>query len=91
MFFRNQTKKRIDLNLSYKINNTKKFYKKLVVIEVKQERFNRNSKIVKVLKSIRQNPYSISKYCIGMISLYNNIKYNLFKTKLIKINNITTA
>jgi hypothetical protein len=88
-----QTKERvtIDLNLSYKINNTKKSYKKLVVIEVKQERFNRNSKIVKVLKSIRQNPYSISKYCIGMISLYNNIKYNLFKTKLIKINNITTA
>jgi hypothetical protein len=81
----------IDLNLSYQINNTKKSYKKLVVIEVKQERFNRNSKVVQVLKSIRQNPYSISKYCIGMISLYNNIKYNLFKTKLIKINNITTV
>ena len=59
-----------------------------MVVEVKQERFNRNSKIVKILKSIQQHPYSISKYCIGMISLYNDLKYNVFKKKLIKINNI---
>ena len=77
----------IDSNLSYKINETEKSYENLVVVEVKQERFNRASKIVKTLKSIRKNPYSISKYCIGMISLYNNIKYNRFKEKLIKINN----
>lgn len=78
----------IDLNLTYKINDIEKSYENLVVIELKQERFNRNSKIVKILKSYRQNPYSISKYCIGMISLYNDLKYNVFKKKLIKINNI---
>lgn len=88
---KNKERVTIDLNLSYKVNDNKKSYEKLVVIEVKQERFNRNTKIVRVLKSIRQNPYSISKYCIGMISLYKDIKYNLFKTKLIKINNIITA
>ncbi|WP_298880127.1 polyphosphate polymerase domain-containing protein [uncultured Polaribacter sp.] len=77
----------IDLNLSYNINDVKKEFENLVIIEVKQERFNRKSEIVKSLKSIRQNPYSISKYCIGMISLYNDLKYNLFKKKLIKINN----
>lgn len=77
----------IDLNLSYNINDVKKGFENLVIIEVKQERFNRKSEIVKSLKSIRQNPYSISKYCIGMISLYNDLKYNLFKKKLIKINN----
>ncbi|WP_405296448.1 polyphosphate polymerase domain-containing protein [Algibacter sp. Ld11] len=79
----------IDLNLSFKINDTEKNYYDLVVVEVKQERFNRNSVIVKTLKSLRQHPYSISKYCIGMISLYNDLKYNVFKKKLIKINNIT--
>lgn len=78
----------IDFNLSYKIDDVKKSYNNLVVIEIKQERFNRNSEIVKVLKSIRQHPYSISKYCIGMISLYNDLKYNIFKRKLIKINKI---
>ena len=62
-----------------------------VVIDGKLvERFNRKSKVIKSLKGIRQNPYSISKYCIGMISLYNDLKYNIFKKKLIRINNIIT-
>lgn len=86
---KNKERVTIDLNLTYKINGIEKNYENLVVIELKQERFNRNSKIVKILKSYRQNPYSISKYCIGMISLYNDLKYNVFKKKLIKINNIT--
>lgn len=71
----------LDLNLSYKMNEVEKRYDDLVVVEVKQERFNRNSKIVKTLKNIQQHPYSISKYCIGMVSLYNDLKYNIFKKK----------
>lgn len=78
----------VDLNLTYKIDDKEKNYQNLVVIEVKQERFNRNSEIVKILKSYKQHPYSISKYCIGMISLYSDLKYNIFKKKLIRINNI---
>lgn len=77
----------LDLNLNYRINEVKKSFDNLVVIEVKQERFNRKSHIVKALKTIHNHPYSISKYCIGMISLYNDLKYNVFKKKLIKINN----
>ncbi|MEP3836065.1 MAG: polyphosphate polymerase domain-containing protein [Algibacter sp.] len=77
-----------DLNLTYKIDTVEKSYNDLVIIEVKQERFNRKSEIVKTLKTLRQHPYSISKYCIGMISLYHDLKYNVFKKKLIKINNI---
>ena len=57
----------LDLNLSYKMNEVEKNFDELVIVEVKQERFNRRSEIVKKLKSIQQNPYSISKYCIGMI------------------------
>ncbi|WP_298778150.1 polyphosphate polymerase domain-containing protein [uncultured Polaribacter sp.] len=83
---KNKERVTIDLNLTYKINEIKKSYENLVVVEVKQERFNRKSKIVKALKSIKQHPYSISKYCIGMISLYKDLKYNIFKKKLIRIN-----
>ena len=86
---KNKERVTIDLNLSYKMNDIEKKFENLVVVEVKQERFNRNSAIVKSLKVLRQHPYSISKYCIGMVSLYNDIKYNVFKKKLIKINNIT--
>lgn len=85
---KNKERVTIDLNLSFKMNEVKKSFENLVIIELKQERFNRKSEIVKKLKSLKQNPYSISKYCIGMVSLYNDIKYNVFKKKIIKINNI---
>ncbi|WP_282054166.1 polyphosphate polymerase domain-containing protein [Maribacter luteus] len=79
----------IDLNLSFKINNSFKTYNNLVIIEVKQERFNRTSPVVRQLKEKQTNPYGLSKYCIGMISVYDDIKYNRFKKKLLKINKIT--
>lgn len=75
----------IDLNLSFKINNAIKNYRNLVIIELKQERFNRNSPVVQQLKLKQINPYKFSKYCIGMISIYDDLKYNRFKEKLIKI------
>jgi hypothetical protein len=80
----------LDLNLSYSMNDVEKNFNNLVIVELKQARFDRKSEIVKTLKLLKQNPYSISKYCIGMISLYNDLKYNIFKKKLIKINNIIT-
>jgi hypothetical protein len=80
----------IDLKLIYSRSLLKRKYKKLVVIEVKQSKFDRKSKIISVLKNFNNNPYSISKYCIGVTNLYPNLKSNLFKNKLLKINKITT-
>lgn len=79
----------IDLNLSFKMNNKLKNYHDLIIIEVKQERINRNSIIIKTLKNVGVLPYSISKYCIGMANLYKDLKYNNFKQKQLKINKIT--
>jgi hypothetical protein len=45
--------------------------------------------IIKELKSQGILPFSISKYCIGMLSLHNELKYNTFKRKLLKINKLT--
>lgn len=78
----------IDLNLSFKKDEVYKDFKDLVIIEVKQERFNRSSPVVRQLKIRGINPYSLSKYCIGMIGIYAGLKYNRFKEKLIKINNL---
>lgn len=80
----------VDLNLSFTNDQSKKEYNNLVIIEVKQERFNRNSPVIKALKNNGINPFRISKYCIGMISLYKDLKYNRFKKKLIKINKVTS-
>ncbi|SDR66797.1 VTC domain-containing protein [Polaribacter sp. KT25b] len=78
----------IDFNLTYTVDDKEKKYSNLAVIELKQSRFDRKSLVVKVLKSIGHNPYSISKYCIGVANLYQNLKHNIFKPKLLKINNI---
>lgn len=80
----------IDFNLSDKIdNNYINTYKNLVIIEVKQPFFNQRSPIVKTLKKYGYYPYSISKYCIGMINHYKDLKYNRFKPKLLKIKKLT--
>ncbi|WP_396603344.1 polyphosphate polymerase domain-containing protein [Algibacter sp. R77976] len=78
----------IDLNLSFKNEKAKKSYDNLVIVEVKQERSDRTSAVIKSLKSNGITPYRISKYCIGMMSLYKNLKYNNFKIKQLKINSI---
>ncbi len=79
----------IDLNLEFKMNSNSKTFDNLVIIEVKQQRFDRTSPIVKSLKKIGINPYSMSKYCIGMTNIYPELKYNRFKRKILKINKIT--
>jgi hypothetical protein len=79
----------IDLNLKFRINESTKSFENLAIIEVKQEGLNRQSTIVKALRANRLLPFSISKYCIGMISLYDDLKYNRFKSKLLKINKIS--
>ncbi len=79
----------IDLNLAFKKNGAFISFDNLVIVELKQERFTRTSPVVKELKLKQINPYKLSKYCIGMISIYNDLKYNRFKKKLIKINKIT--
>lgn len=86
-----QTKERvtIDVNLSFSIDTKEKIYSQLVVIELKQAIFDRTSEVVKILKSIQCNPYSISKYCVGATNLYEDLKYNLIKKKLLKINKIS--
>ncbi|EAR01336.1 polyphosphate polymerase domain-containing protein [Maribacter sp. HTCC2170] len=79
----------IDFDLNYKTKENKKAFEHLAIIEVKQERLNRRSPIITALKKIGNNPYKISKYCIGMASLNRNVKYNKFKQKLLKIENLS--
>lgn len=86
----NKVKERltIDLNLSFKNDISKKIFRDLVVVEVKQTRINRNSPVIQALKNTGITPYRMSKYCIGMISLYKHLKYNNFKRKQLKINSV---
>ena len=77
----------IDTNLSY---NGVILNEDLVIIELKQEKLNRLSPLFRALKAQSINPYSISKYCMGMASTKPDLKQNLLKPKFLKINKVTT-
>jgi hypothetical protein len=76
----------IDLNLDY---NGKILNPDLMIVELKQEKFNRQSPIVKALRKESIYPYSISKYCIGLASIYPKLKQNHFKQKISTITKLT--
>lgn len=81
----------IDIDLSFSKDENERNYDQLIIIEVKQEIFNRKSSVISELKSMGIHPINVSKYCIGMNSLNNGLKNNLFKRKLMKINQITAV
>lgn len=81
----------IDTELSYSIGNREKKVSDLAIIELKQERYDRNSLLVQALKEHNIGPYGFSKYCIGLAKLNKDIKQNAFKRKFLKINKITSA
>ncbi|QCX00047.1 polyphosphate polymerase domain-containing protein [Aggregatimonas sangjinii] len=78
-----------DTNLTFQQNGSSVKMGNLVIAEIKQAELNRSSPLFTILKEKKIKPYRISKYCIGMASLYDGIKKNRFKEKLNKIKKIT--
>lgn len=79
----------IDLGLKYKTDATTKQFKNVVVIEVKQEKQNTRTPIYSILKSNRIRTVSFSKYCMGVSTVFTDIKSNKFKELNLKINHLT--
>ena len=74
----------IDINLNYKNGDKTVSFPDLVIAEVKQEKACR-SYFTKMMKEKHIRSNSISKYCFGITSLYENIKMNNFKYKFSRI------
>lgn len=79
----------IDQNLTYELPDGTKTQtlNDIVIAEVKQNKSNR-SQIKKILHDNHIYKSGFSKYCFGIIFLYNNIKLNNFKLKLLKLNKL---
>jgi len=79
-----------DFNLSFYLNDKEVVLSNLVIAELKQARVIRTSPFYSKMKELLIRPFRISKYCIGIIELYGkeNVKYNRFKKKLLKINKL---
>ena len=79
----------IDSCLNYKTDDKTKLLKNIVVIEVKQEKQNTQTPIYKALNSNKIRTSSFSKYCIGVVNLFTDVKANRFKELNLKINKLT--
>ena len=78
----------IDVDLSFEMDDETMKMKNLVIAEIKQERQSRQSSIMTALKEHYIRPERISKYCIGVALLSEDVKKNQFKSKLLKIENL---
>ena len=75
----------LDVSLGYKNPRKEKSLHDLVIAEVKQGRASTRSPFLRILKSRAIRPGSISKYCLGMALLEENLKINNFKPKLLAV------
>ncbi|MGA0555099.1 polyphosphate polymerase domain-containing protein [Larkinella sp. VNQ87] len=71
----------IDLNLNFRNDFGYRAYPQVVVAELKQDA-RQPSFFLNLMKKARVQPGSLSKYCLGLISLDPSLKQNLFKPKL---------
>jgi hypothetical protein len=72
----------VDLKLTFKNDDVNKTIDNLVIAEVKQDKAL-GSPFLKLMKRNHIREGAISKYCYGVINVYNQLKHNNFKPKLI--------
>ena len=80
----------IDTNLSVKNGISSKIFDQLAVSEIKQKKYDPKSDFIQILRDLKIPEMRFSKYCMGMLHVYKEIKYNRFKPKLLRINKILT-
>lgn len=80
-----------DFNIKFQYKVSKSELENIVIVELKQPVLSRETDIYKVLRDLQIRPYSLSKYCIGILKTHGieNVKYNRFKKKLIRLNKIS--
>jgi hypothetical protein len=78
----------IDLGLTFEANGARSSFENLVIAELKQDKFNRNSFFAKEMTNQRIPERSMSKYCFGVTQLFPDVKQNLFKPKLLNLKKI---
>ncbi len=81
----------IDTNLTFMDEKSRKTYDGLVIAEVKQGSSRDKSSFISLMRKYHVREKSISKYCLGVISLHPEIKKNRFKPTLIYLNKLLSA
>jgi len=78
----------LDLQLHYKNETTIKYINNIVIAELKQERKTKSA-FNDIINPYCIRELSISKYCLGVVNLFQNIRQNNFKPKLLTLKKIS--
>ena len=78
----------LDLNLEFLNESRQKKISDIVVAEVKQDR-KMKSVFMELMRQKQMREGGVSKYCLGVIHLFEDLKYNNFKPKLLSLNKIS--
>lgn len=81
----------LDIGLSFSVPNGKRNpLEELVIAELKQDVVNRYSTFAQLAKKMMIRPERISKYCLGIALLIDDVKKNQIKEKLLRIAKLTS-
>jgi hypothetical protein len=78
----------IDIDLTFKNEIKEEKFPNVAIIEVKSSKGNKNSPLLEVLKKKKIEQFGMSKYCLGVSSLIDDVKRNNFKEKLLTLNKL---
>jgi hypothetical protein len=80
----------LDLGLHFKNQEQIKHIENIVIAEVKQDK-SLASPFIRLMRQYHIREGSISKYCFGIISIFDKIKHNNFKPKLLQLKKIANV
>ncbi len=78
----------LDINLTTSNSTNTTAFNNLVIAELKQDMPNRKSPFYRLMRRYHIPEFRFSKYCMGMIHAYPELKANRFKTNIMHINKI---
>lgn len=81
----------MDVDLRYSDPSGERVLEGIVIAELKQERADRTSPFVRIMRERVVAASGMSKYCIGMLLMERNVKHNAFKQVLLKLERLRSA
>lgn len=81
----------MDVDLRYSDPSKERELGSIVIAELKQERADRTSPFVRIMRSNVMQPSGMSKYCVGMLLMEKKVKHNAFKAVLLKLQQLRKA
>lgn len=75
----------LDVNLEFGWGDARVALPGIAIAEVKQAHFSPHSSFIRAMQELDIQPTRFSKYCAGVCLLYNNVKSNNFKTRMMMV------